>query len=217
MSRSHAPADLSPAIRAQPPGWRDPRLWVGVAIVAASMAGGARIVGAADDTVSVWAAARDLAPGHTVVADDLVPTRVHFEDPADQRRYLATGDRLPDDLHLVRGLGAGELVPAGALGSPASGALTLSLAFPPELVPSGVRVGSRVDVWVLGEDRRGAEDTEAVLTDVVVVDAPSAVDSLGSPTGGRQLVLAVPEGESGALAEVLAASSDGRVRVLGRG
>lgn len=216
MSRSHAPADLSPATRAQPPGWRDPRLWVGVAIVAASTVGGARIVGAADDTVSVWAAARDLAPGDTVVAEDLVPVRVRFEDPAGQQRYLATGDRLPADLHLLRGLGAGELVPAGALGSATDDTVTLSLAFPPELVPSEVAAGSRVDLWVVGADRRGAEDTEAVLTDVVVIDAPSAADPLGSPSGGRQLVLAVPEGESGALAEVLAASADGRVRVLGR-
>ena len=216
VSRTHAPADLPPATRAKPPGWRDPRLWVGVAIVAASVVAGSRIVGAADDSVTVWAAATDLAPGDTVAADDLAPVRVRFDEAADLARYLPTEDRLPAQLHLVRGLGEGELVPAAALGSGAdTGTLVVSLAFPPEQVPSGVGAGSRVDVWVV-DDGRGARGTAPVLEDVVVIDAPAAGDALGS-TGGRQLVLGIPEGESDALAEVLAASGDGRVHVLGRG
>jgi hypothetical protein len=216
VSRTHAPTDLPAATRAKPPGWRDPRLWVGVAIVAASVVAGSRIVGAADDSVTVWAAARDLAPGDTVAADDLAPVRVSFDEAADLDRYLPTGDELPAELHLVRGLGEGELVPAAALGSAEdTGTVVLSLAFPPEQVPSGVAAGSHVDVWVV-DDHPGAGGTSPVLEDVVVIDAPSAGDSLGG-TGGRQLVLGVPEGASDALAEVLEASADGRVHVLGRG
>jgi hypothetical protein len=56
-----------------------------------------------------------------------------------------------------------------------------------------------------------------VLSDVVVMDAPSAADSLGSVSRGRQLVLGIPEAESDALTEILAASEDQRVRVLVRG
>jgi hypothetical protein len=216
VSRTHAPADLPAATRAKPPGWRDPRLWVGVAIVAASVVAGSRIVGAADDSVTVWAAARDLAPGDTVAAGDLAPVRVSFDEAADLGRYLPTGAELPAELHLVRGLGEGELVPVAALGSAAdTGTVVLSLAFPPEQVPSGVAAGSHVDVWVVDE-HRGAGGTSPVLEDVVVIDAPTVGDSLGS-TGGRQLVLGVPEAESDALAEVLEASGDGRVHVLGRG
>ena len=43
-----------------PPGWRDPRLWIGIAIVAVSVVAGARLLAAADDSVTVWAAAADL-------------------------------------------------------------------------------------------------------------------------------------------------------------
>lgn len=218
VSRTHAPADLPAATRAQPPGWRDPRLWVGVAIVAASVVAGSRIVGAADDSVPVWAAARDLAPGDTVAAGDLVPTRVRFDEATDLGRYLPADEELPSELHLLRGLGEGELVPVAALGSAAdSGTVALSLAFPPEQVPSGVASGSHVDVWVVGDSGRGGSGTAPVLEDVVVIDAPSAADSLGSTSGDRQLVLGVPEGESDALAEVIQASSDGRVHVVGRG
>src|SRR6478736_5540715 len=51
------------AVRATRPGWRDPRLWVGVLIVAVSVVAGARVLAAADDTVAVWAVAADAGPG----------------------------------------------------------------------------------------------------------------------------------------------------------
>jgi hypothetical protein len=38
-----------PATRATTPGWRDPRMWVGIAIVAASVVIGALVLGASDD------------------------------------------------------------------------------------------------------------------------------------------------------------------------
>jgi hypothetical protein len=219
VSRTHAAADVPPATRARPPGWRDPRLWVGIALVAVSVVAGARLLGAADDSVTVWAAASDLAPGDRLGVDDLVATSVRFAEPADLDRYLATDAPLPDDLQLVRGLGEGELVPAAALGSAEeSGTVTLSLSFPGELVPSGIATGSVVELWVVpAQDDRRADLTGPVLSDVVVIDAPTATDSLGSVGAGRQLVLGIPRDESAALAELLAASEEQRVRVLGQG
>ena len=45
---------------------------VGIAIVAASVVAGARVIGAADDAVTVWAATGDLAPVAALEPDDLV-------------------------------------------------------------------------------------------------------------------------------------------------
>lgn len=219
VSRTHAALEVPPATRAQPPGWRDPRLWVGVALVAVSVVAGARLLGAADDTVAVWSAAADLAPGDRLSAEDLVATSVRFEEPADLARYLATDDPLPDDLQLVRGLGEGELVPAAALGSAArSDTVSLSLSFPAELVPSGIATGSVVELWVVpGEEARRGEPSGPLLADVVVIDAPTSAESLGAVGLGRQLVLGIPRDESEALGELLAASEEQRVRVLGQG
>jgi len=50
----------------------------------------------------------------------------------------------------------------------------------------------------------------------VVLDAPVVSDAFVSATS-RQVVLAVPDDEDEALGLVLAASSDDRVRVVGRG
>lgn len=218
VSRSPLVSEVPLATRTGPPGWRDPRLWIGVALVAASVVAGARIVGSVDDSVGVWAAARDLAPGDEVEASDLVARRVSFEDPGDLDRYLLAAEPLPDDLHLVRGLVDGELVPAAALGSAAdAGTVSVSLSFPAEEVPTGVRPGSMVDLWVVDERRGGGSRATPVLTGVVVVDAPSGRDTLGAVGGGRQLVLGVPADEDDALASVLAAASSGAVRVVGRG
>ncbi len=227
VSRTHAAIDVPTATRAQPPGWRDPRLWIGVAIVAVSIVAGARILGGADDSVTVWAAARDVAPGDTVREDDLVSTSVRFADSADLDRYLRTSAPLPDDLRLTRGLGAGELVPAAALGSgEAAETVIVSLAFPHELIPTNIGAGSVIELLVIPDDSAGesaggdkgaTSQPTTVLSDVVVIDAPSAADSLGSVSRGRQLVLGIPEADSDALTEILAASEDQRVRVLVRG
>lgn len=210
-------ADVPPASRSRSPGWRDPRLWIGVALVTGSVVVGARVLAGADDMTSVWAASGDLAVGQTLVADDLAATRVRFDDSADAGHYLAVDDELPADVTLTRPLAAGELVPADALGEAAADdTVSVSIAVPAEHVPTGLARGSRVDVWVLGEDRRSRASAELVLGDVVILDAPVVSDAFASATS-RQLVLAVPEADEESLAEVLAASGDDRVRVVGKG
>lgn len=205
-----------PATRARPPGWRDPRLWVGIAIVAASVVAGARIIGAADDAVTVWAAAGDLAAGAALEPDDLVPTRVDFDSPDDLARYVATGDELPAEAVLVQGVGQGDLLPRSALGTTQEAeSLTLSISVPADQVPPSVGRGSRVDVYVLSDPAQPQPSAEAVLRDVVVVDAPATSQDLGAVGTGRQLVLAVPADRTRVVGEVLAANRDDRVRVVG--
>ena len=208
-------ADVPPAARFRSPGWRDPRLWVGVVLVTGSVVVGARVMAAADDTTAVWAASADLAAGQTMTAEDLTAAQVRFNDVADLERYLPVGEELPSALTLVRPLGAGELVPVSALGEQeADGTVSVSIAVSAEHVPTGLGRGSLVDVWVLGQGRR-EEGAERVLSDVLVLDAPADAGGFAATTS-RQLVLAVPEAEDESLARVLAASGDDLVRVVGR-
>lgn len=216
MSRNPHPADVPAATRSTTPGWRDPRLWVGVVLVTGSVVAGARIMAGADDTTAVWAASGDLVAGQTLTSDDLTATRVRFSDVADGERYLAVDERLPDELTLVRAVEAGELVPASVLGAESGEeTVTVSIAVAPEHVPTDLVTGSHVDVWVVGEDRRSRRAAELVLDDIVIIDAPVVSDSFAT-SGNRQLVLAVPVVDEDALAQVLAASGDNMVRVVGR-
>ena len=216
-SRPTRPVDVPAASRTTSPGWRDPRLWIGVALVTGSVVAGARILAGADDMTAVWSASSDLVAGQTLTADDLTVTRVRFDDDADQERYLPVDDELPAALTLTRPLATGELVPAGALGEqPDDDTVAVSIAVAAEHVPTDLVRGSRVDVWVIGEDRRSRAAAELVLGDVLILDAPLVSDSFASATS-RQLVLAVPHDDEESLGQVLAASADNRVRVVGRG
>jgi hypothetical protein len=217
VPRKSRVVDVPAASRTRSPGWRDPRLWVGVVLVTGSVVGGARILAGADDMTSVWSASSDLVAGQTLTADDLTATRVRFGDGADEQRYLPVDDELPAALTLTRPLGAGELVPTAALGEAADDdTVAVSIAVAAEHVPTDLVRGSRVDVWVIGDDRRQQAAADLVLEDVLILDAPVVTDSFASATV-RQLVLAVPQDDEESLGLVLAASGDDRVRVVGRG
>ncbi len=206
------------ATRARAQRWRDPRLWVGVALVAVSVVVGARIAGAETDSVRVWAAARDLPAGHLVDAEDLVVSRVTFETDGAQEHYLAVDAPLPGGRQLAHPLAAGDLVAASSLGtSETEGLRQVSLAVDSTQLPTGVAAGSVVDVWVVGEGEQGRVSAQEVLTDVVVVAAPRPRESFGSVVGRRQLVLGVEEDQTDALAGVLAATLDDGVRIVAGG
>ena len=179
MSNDLGASGAPPAVRASSPGWRDPRLWVGVAIVAVSVIAGARLVGSADDSVTVWAAAADL-----------IARRVRFVDPDDLDRYYAATEELPGDLRLQRGIGEGELLPRSAVDtSGETDAMELPVAVDTTRVPPGVQSGWVVDVYVVG---RG--DGRPVLTGVAVIDAPPVGESF-AVSGQRQVVLGVNDSE----------------------
>ncbi|MGZ4445964.1 MAG: hypothetical protein ACXVW4_04045 [Nocardioides sp.] len=209
--------EAPPATRAATPGWRDPRMWVGVLIVAVSVVAGARLVASADDSVQVWAAAGDLGPGDRVQADDLVARRVRFADAGDLGRYFAVTDRLPADLELTRGVGSGELLPRAAVGSAgASDTVQVPLAVDPEQVPDSVSSGSVVDVWLVpSSGRHRPAQAGPALAGVTVVDAPP-VDEGFSTTGKRQLVLAVGQDDAAAFFALLSGLESPTITVVRR-
>lgn len=202
--------DTPAAARTRSPGWRDPRLWVGIAIIAASVLIGARVYASADDTVQVWALADDVEAGQTLDPGQLVSRRVHLSDD-ELALYLAVDEELPADLTLQRPVGAGELLPRGALGaSPLAGTVDVSLPVDPLRVPGSLAPGSVVDVWLvprLDDDARAGADDVLALDDVTVTDAPAPGESL-APTGERQVVVAVPEDEVAAFHARLARAGD---------
>lgn len=214
------PAAPQPAQRSPASGWRDPRLWAGVLLVAACGVLGARVLGAADDTVEVWAVASDLGAGDEVGADDLVATPVLFGRADGLERYVEVTEELPGDLTLSRGLGAGELLPRSALGDPTeAGTVQIAVAVDDVRVPSSVGAGSVVDVYLLSggaatDDGTGVAVPESerprrgerVLEDVTVVASSAEQDF--ATAGQRKLELAVPAEEAPSFFALLAGSSE---------
>jgi hypothetical protein len=214
VSRNLGKTDAPPAVRAGRPGWRDPRLWIGVALVAASVLVGARLLGGADRTIEVWAASGDLAAGQPVSQDDLVARRVDFAEDVDADRYLQVSDDLPDAATLARAVGAGELVPSAAFGRAGAGLLEVPIWALAEAIAPNVVAGSVVDVWVTPADHVG--DAAVVLDDVVVVAAPRSEESFG-PGGNRQLLIGVGDRDKAGIGPALAAAHDGRISITREG
>ncbi|MEO5708408.1 MAG: hypothetical protein ABIQ59_01105 [Nocardioidaceae bacterium] len=208
-----------PAQRAHRSRWKDPRLAVGIALVAVCALLGARFLGGADDTVGVWAARGALESGQGVAASDLVRRQVGFGDQSDADAYLSADAALPDGATLSRAVGPGELVPRAALGDSGTGPLTeVPLSVETEAVPSNLRVGTVVDVWVTPDAGVTAADgsdgtarrSVLVFDDVAVLSVPRTSTSLG-PTATRQVIIGVDEDQQGRLPTSLAALAAGTV------
>ncbi|WP_244931942.1 hypothetical protein [Nocardioides sp. W7] len=215
-------------MRATTSGWRDPRLWVGVAIVAVSVVAGARLLGAADDTVRVWAVAADIGPGDRLAESELVARRVRFADEADLDGYFTVDDELPADLELTRGVGDGELLPRGAVAAAGDrDRLELPVSVDPALVPASVRAGSVVSVYLSAPGSAGGAGGAGVpdapgpadgllLDEATVVDAPPVASGF-SASGRRQLVLAVAEADVERYFDQLGAVENPVLTVVRRG
>jgi hypothetical protein len=216
---SSGPPVPSPPAR-RPPGatWRDPRLVIGIAIVATSVLLGARLLDGAGDTVAVWALRSDLPSGALIGEEQLERREVRFTEEEDADRYLSARSTLPDDATLVRAVGAGELLPRAALGTAGSvRRVEVPVAVAAEAVPATVRAGSVVDVWATSEAAATGKAPRSVLVfdDVVVVAAPRSGSALG-PSALRQVIVGVDD-EEVSLADALARASTGTIVITKQG
>ncbi len=194
LGRPDAPVP-PPAVRLVRPGWRDPRLVVGLLLVCGSVLLGARLLATGDDTTPIWATDGPVAAGARLDEDDLTVVRVRFGSEDDAGRYLDASVPLGSGLVAVRDLGEGELVPADAVDADAEALRELPLTLPAGAVPPGARVGTRVDVWSVPRDAAASSSTGApargrlLLEDVPVLALGRG--GVGGPEALRQVVVGV--------------------------
>jgi hypothetical protein len=212
---AQAPATMADMSESRTPSRRrrsplDPRLLIGIGLVAVSVAGVVALVGAADHRITVYAAGATIAPGQHVGADDLVVRQVALEDaPA---LYLTASDLPASGLVATSVIRRGELVPRSAVGSVEgtdSTAVVLPLAGD---VSESVVAGAAVDVWgtAAGSDEPGAMEGGGAPPVVIVPDATVVRvvqdDGFVSAADGRSIEVLVPRSR---VARVLQAIADG--------
>lgn len=184
------------AARLRRPGWRDPRLLAGVAMVAVAVALGAWAVRTAQATVGVYAVRDAVVPGQTIGVDDLVVVDAGLPAAA-LGEYVAADEPLPDGLVALRTVGAGELLPQGAVGD-AADVLLRPVAVPVRSAPSDEVVpGAAVDVWFTpAQDSRavdeGADAAPRVLAEAVTVAQVQRPDGAFSGSGASVVHVLVP-------------------------
>jgi hypothetical protein len=208
-----AGASAPPATRAQAPGWRDPRLVAGAALVAVCVLLGARVLAGADDTVTVWSLRHDVPAGSAIDLSDLTVARVHVTGDTAER-YVAASVAPEPGSTAAHDLAAGELLPRSAVSTDGGeDFVEVPLSVAPDDLPASVRRGAVVDVWVTpkvaepGADRPRAR---LALEGVVVVAVPSGGDSL-APRTTQQVIVGVDEAHAADLADALGQLADGRV------
>lgn len=219
---ANAPLPSPTVARLRRPGWRDPRLVLGLVLVAASVALGSWAVSAAGRTVAVYAAAGPLTPGQALDARDLRTVEVRLGPGSG--KYFLVGEPLPDDLVALRVVGDGELVPRSAVGASEELAVRAVAVPVTGALSDRVEDGALVDVWFVPSSEgdpaaRGPEPAGAaaegepyeLARQVVVAQVAEAGGTL--VTGGATtLHVLVPTDD---LPGVLAAlAADGEIAVV---
>jgi hypothetical protein len=165
--------------------WRDGRLWLGVALIIASMVVGSRLLSHSDQTITVWRATHDLSVGS--VPDDLEPVAVAIGDSSSG--YIRTSIE-PSGV-LVHPVAAGDLLPVVALGTLDGESMrVITLPVEPLHAPVGLMPGDRVDIWATAEEASIPGASSLVEQSALVAAVTSDSMGLGGEIG---VAIEVPE------------------------
>lgn len=204
-----------PARRLRRPTWRDPRLGVGVLLVASSIALATWAIGDAGRTVGVYAAGTTLTPGDRLTEADtrVLEARLDGQDGA----YLLVADGLPEDAVVTRVVGEGELIPVAAVGEAADVDVRPVVVPLTGTVPTGLGAGSVVDLWLTDPARPGVGPGEeraepGMLAGGLVVAGVVESDSIFAGGSGTSVEVLVPRAELPGVLDAL--SGDGVVVVV---
>lgn len=157
------------ARRVRPPGWRDPRLIVGILLVALSVTGVVALVQSVDERQGYWAASVDIVPGAKVSADDFHIVQASMSESSDH--YWVAGSQLPSEFLVSSTILQGELLTQRQVAeSDPDGRQQVGVRVSEDM-PASVTIGSRVDVWVAAasDDGRGYEEPTKMIANAEVI------------------------------------------------
>lgn len=183
--------------------WADARFFLGIVLIAASIAGVWLIVTSSRATAPVYAAAHTIVPGQVVSADELRVVDVALGSSAQE--YLAP-DALSEGLVATRTISEGELVPLGAVGDADAARTTTVVVRSAIDVPASVEAGSVVEVWSAPPGEQGRFDAPAILVaDATVVSVSRDNTMIGG--GAASVELVIPRADVAATLAAVAAES----------
>ncbi|MDQ2755713.1 MAG: hypothetical protein M3Y71_03990 [Actinomycetota bacterium] len=187
------------AARLQRPSWRDSRLVVGVVIVLAATALGARAVASADDTVPMYVAAAPIRPGDRLTGANLRRVDVQLGDTA--RLYLPAAAGPPADGWARTSVPEGHLVPSAAVGSRADIDVQQVAVKVDTTSASGLGAGAVVDVWVSERDPATTQErylaAKRLLQEVTVAGVPATGSGFAGASAAGAVQLLVPRDRVG--------------------
>lgn len=195
--------------RLKRPSWRDPRLLVGLVLIALAVAAVGTSMRASDRTAPYYSATRVLTPGTVLSEGDVVVTRVRVSAdvyvPADEAAH-------PWGSVVTRVVGVHELLPVDAVASADDVDLRAVAVRTTTPLAEDIGAGSVVDVWLTAETDGGP--VSSPVADSLVV---SQVEDEGGSfaVGSTETVyVLVPQAEMGDFLGAIA--TDGAISIIGR-
>lgn len=224
-SATHTPTGVSipdspRANRMRTPRWFDLRLGLGVILVLGSVAVGARVMAAADDTSPALVASEQLAPGQRLTEDVVHTSAVQLSNSGDM--YL-TGP-VADGYVVTRAVHAGELVPRAAVVPVADVGEFHYITLPLDSAetPSGLDGGDLVDVWLIPAEAKDGAAATTLAEAVSVTEVSRASGTLGRSSAQTVVTLALTGADdsdadlAALVARILAAARSDQVYVTKR-
>ena len=160
---------IAEAPRIRTPGWRDPRLIVGIILVVLSVAGVVALMQSADSRQGYWAASVDIVPGAKVKPEDFHIVQASMSEASDM--YWSADQQLPGEFYVASTVLQGEfLAHRQVQQADPSGRQQVGIRVSEDM-PASVATGSRADVWVALEDPdgRGYQEPQKLITSAEVV------------------------------------------------
>jgi hypothetical protein len=182
--------------------WFDPRFAIGLALVVTSVLGVLWIVSSADSSVHVYAAREALSPGDRIRAGDLVDESVRIGRL--DSRYLGREDLPTDGVVVTKAVGAGELVPASAVGSTTGIRMTSMVVPLSGQLARSIEPGAVVDLWSAQAAQGGAFGPPTVLVPSATVVRTIKADGVVVGGGGESVELLVPRTRTARVLEAVA-------------
>lgn len=179
------------------PRWRDPRLGVGILLVAVSVALGGWVFAQADKTYPVYVARQTTTVGQQLSDADLELVDVNLGSA--QKIYLSPQDPINDGgngVVFLRSVPQGELIALDALGP------VHELSMRPVSItvtnPTPLNPGDVVDLWVMVEDFTGTVEHEPELVaQGLHVSAVADEETLFASTSAHVVHVLVEEDDVG--------------------
>jgi len=204
MTATHGPV----AGRLKRPSWRDPRLLIGLLLIAISVIAVTSLVRSADQTAPYYTANDVLTPGTVLKESDLLIAHVRVAEGV----YAKADVEPPWGSVVTRIVGAGELVPADAVSSVADVEVRAVAVVTSTPLARGIETGSIVDVWLTAEALAGPASTQ--VASGLVVDQVERDEGAFAVGSTETVYVLVPVD---AMSQFLGAiATDGDVSIVGQ-
>ncbi len=196
--------------RLKRPRWSDPRLMIGVALVAIAIFGTASVVTRADRTEPYYSARHTLTPGTVLQLSDVVVTHVRVGSGT-----YVPATAAPWGEVVTRVIGAGEMIPEASLAAADEYSLRPVAVTTGSPLAEAIESGAVVDVWVTRDGPAGPGSM--LVAAGVVVDQVDRDSGAFSAHSGETVYVLIPSADVGDLLAALAQADEVAVVGIGRG